>query len=168
MASVISSAVSVPSFTGLKAVATRANTAATNVVKVAAAGPKLSVKASLKEAAITAVAVSASALLASNALAFDVLLGDNDGGLAFEPATFSVPAGEKIVFKNNRGFPHNVVFDEDEIPAGVDAAKISMGEDDYLNAGGEEYSVTLTEKGTYSFYCAPHQGAGMVGKVTVT
>ncbi|KAF5780121.1 putative Blue (type 1) copper binding protein [Helianthus annuus] len=167
MASVISSAVSVPSFTGLKAVATRANTAATNV-KVAAAGPKLSVKASLKDAAITAVAVSASALLASNALAFDVLLGDNDGGLAFEPSTFSVPAGEKIVFKNNRGFPHNVVFDEDEIPAGVDAAKISMGEDDYLNAGGEEYSVTLTEKGTYSFYCAPHQGAGMVGKVTVT
>ncbi|KAI7726337.1 hypothetical protein M8C21_000706 [Ambrosia artemisiifolia] len=125
MATVVSSAVSIPSFTGLKAGATRANAAATSV-KTAAAGPKLSVKASLKDAAITAVAVSASALLASNALAFDVLLGDNDGGLAFEPATFSVPAGEKIVFKNNRGFPHNVVFDEDEIPAGVDASKISM------------------------------------------
>ncbi|KAK1431354.1 hypothetical protein QVD17_07811 [Tagetes erecta] len=166
MASVISSAISIPSFSGLKAVATRAVPAAT--IKVAATSPKLSVKSSLKEAAIAAVAVSASALLASNALAIEILLGDNDGGLAFEPATFSVASGEKIVFKNNRGFPHNVVFDEDEIPAGVDAAKISMGEDDYLNAGGEEYSVTLTEKGTYSFYCAPHQGAGMVGKVTVT
>ncbi|KAK9075066.1 hypothetical protein SSX86_003385 [Deinandra increscens subsp. villosa] len=168
MASVISSAVSIPSFTGLKATATRATPAAT--IKVAAVSPKqFSVKASLKQAAIAAVAaVSTSALLASNALAIEILLGANDGGLAFEPATFSVPAGEKIVFKNNIGFPHNVVFDEDEIPAGVDAAKISMGDDDYLNAGGEEYSVTLTEKGTYSFYCAPHQGAGMVGKVTVT
>lgn len=164
MASVTSSAVSIPSFTGLKAVAA---TAGASTVKVATTTPKLLVKASLKQAAVAAVAVSASALLASNALAFEVLLGDNDGGLAFEPATFSVPAGEKIVFKNNRGFPHNVVFDEDDVPSGVDVAKISMGEDDYLNAGGETYAVTLTEKGTYSFYCAPHQGAGMVGKVTV-
>ncbi|XP_076947817.1 plastocyanin [Bidens hawaiensis] len=168
MASVVSSAVSVPSFTGLKATP-RANATATTV-KVA--GPKLSVKASLKlslkEAAIATIAASASALLASNALALEIKLGSDDGGLVFEPATFSVAAGEKIVFKNNAGFPHNVIFDEDEIPSGVDAAKISMGEEDYLNAGGEEYAVTLTEKGTYSFYCAPHQGAGMVGKVTVT
>nr|P00290.1 RecName: Full=Plastocyanin [Lactuca sativa]prf//765954A plastocyanin [Lactuca sativa] len=97
----------------------------------------------------------------------EVLLGSSDGGLVFEPSTFSVASGEKIVFKNNAGFPHNVVFDEDEIPAGVDASKISMSEEDLLNAPGETYAVTLTEKGTYSFYCAPHQGAGMVGKVTV-
>ncbi|NBH31878.1 plastocyanin [Staphylococcus warneri] len=165
MASVTSSAVTIPSFTGLKAVASTASRA--SGVKVAAATPKLSVRASLKDAAVTAVAISASALLASNALAIEVLLGDNNGALVFEPATFSVAAGEEIVFKNNIGFPHNVVFDEDEIPSGVDAAKISMDEQEYLNAGGETYAVKLTEKGTYSFYCAPHQGAGMVGKVTV-
>ncbi|KVI07299.1 plastocyanin [Cynara cardunculus var. scolymus] len=166
MASVTSSAVSIPSFTGLKAIGATASRATT--VKVAAAAtPKLSVKASLKDAAVAAVVISASALLASNALAVEVLLGANDGGLVFEPSTFTVAPGEKIVFKNNRGFPHNVVFDEDEIPAGVDAAKISMSEEDLLNANGETYSVTLTEKGTYSFYCSPHQGAGMAGKVTV-
>lgn len=76
-------------------------------------------------------------------------------------------SGEKIVFKNNAGFPHNVVFDEDEIPSGVDAGKISMSEEDLLNAPGQVYEVQLTEKGSYSFYCSPHQGAGMVGKVTV-
>nr|XP_043614733.1 plastocyanin-like [Erigeron canadensis] len=165
MASVTSSAVTIPSFTGLKTVASTASRA--SGVKVAAVTPKLSVRASLKDAAVTAVAISASALLASNALAIEVLLGDNNGALVFEPANFSVASGETIVFKNNIGFPHNVVFDEDEIPSGVDAAKISMDEQDYLNAGGETYSVALTEKGTYSFYCAPHQGAGMVGKVTV-
>ena len=85
----------------------------------------------------------------------------------FQPSAFVVASGEKIVFKNNAGFPHNVVFDEDQVPPGVDAAKISMSEEDLLNAPGEEYSVTLTEKGSYTFYCSPHQGAGMVGKVTV-
>lgn len=164
MAGITSSTISIPSFTGLKAGVASKATATVNV----AAAPKLSVKASLKQAAVTAAAISVSALFASNALAIEVLLGDNDGGLAFEPSTFSVASGEKIVFKNNRGFPHNVVFDEDEIPAGVDASKISMDEESLLNAGGETYEVTLTEKGTYSFYCAPHQGAGMVGKVTVT
>lgn len=100
-------------------------------------------------------------------MAIEVKLGGDDGSLAFVPGDFSVSSGEKIVFKNNAGFPHNVVFDEDEIPAGVDASKISMNEEDLLNGPGEVYSVTLTEKGTYSFYCSPHQGAGMVGKVTV-
>ncbi|KAM7252858.1 hypothetical protein ACFE04_025476 [Oxalis oulophora] len=104
----------------------------------------------------------------STSKALEILLGGSDGSLAFVPNDFSVSAGEKIVFKNiNAGFPHNVVFDEDAIPGGVDATKISMSEEDYLNASGETYAVTLTEKGEYSFYCAPHQGAGMVGKVTV-
>ncbi|OIC31768.1 plastocyanin [Acinetobacter baumannii] len=125
------------------------------------------VKASVKDVGAVVVATAASAILASNALAIEVLLGSDDGGLAFVPGNFSVSAGEKITFKNNAGFPHNVVFDEDEIPAGVDVSKISMPEEEYLNGPGETYSVTLSEKGTYTFYCAPHQGAGMVGKVTV-
>ncbi|KAG6482660.1 plastocyanin-like [Zingiber officinale] len=132
-------------------------------------GRVLVVRASLKEAVGLAVAATAaSAVVASgSAQAFDVLLGSDSGELAFVPSSFSVAAGEKIVFKNNAGFPHNVVFDEDEVPAGVDAGAISMAEEDLLNAQGETYSVTLSAKGTYGFYCAPHQGAGMVGKVTV-
>ncbi|XWS14414.1 hypothetical protein CRYUN_Cryun35bG0007600 [Craigia yunnanensis] len=43
----------------------------------------------------------------------------------------------------------------------------SLSDEDLLNGAGETYAVTLTEKGSYSFYCSPHQGAGMVGKVTV-
>ncbi|KHL91164.1 hypothetical protein QW71_36245 [Paenibacillus sp. IHB B 3415] len=122
----------------------------------------------MKEAGVAAVvATAASAILAGNAMAIEVLLGSSDGGLVFEPSSFSVAAGEKIVFKNNAGFPHNVVFDEDEVPSGVDATKISMSDEDLLNAPGETYAVTLTEKGSYGFYCTPHQGAGMVGKVTV-
>lgn len=34
----------------------------------------------------------------------------------FEPANVTVKAGEAITWTNNAGFPHNVVFDEDEVP----------------------------------------------------
>ncbi|KAI9109196.1 hypothetical protein K1719_019819 [Acacia pycnantha] len=167
MATVSSSAVAVPSFSSLRANATKFN----GSQKVMAASPsqrvRFGVKASLKEVGAAVVATAASAMIASNAMALEVLLGGDDGSLAFIPSDFSVNPGEKIVFKNNAGFPHNVVFDEDEIPGGVDASKISMSEEDLLNAPGETYVVTLTEKGSYSFYCSPHQGAGMVGKVTV-
>ena len=125
------------------------------------------VRASLgKKAASAAVAMAASAmLLGGSAMAQDVLLGANGGVLVFEPNDFSVKAGETITFKNNAGFPHNVVFDEDAVPSGVDVSKISQEE--YLNAPGETFSVTLTVPGTYGFYCEPHAGVGMVGKVTV-
>lgn len=151
MASLSSAAITAPSFRLARAVPARRS---------------LVVRASLGKAAGTAaVAVAASALLAGGAMAQEVLLGANGGVLVFEPNEFTVKAGDTITFKNNAGYPHNVVFDEDEVPSGVDAAKISQEE--YLNAPGETYSVTLTVPGTYSFYCEPHQGAGMVGKVTV-
>ncbi|CAN6338960.1 unnamed protein product [Urochloa humidicola] len=100
-------------------------------------------------------------------MAKEVLLGTDDGGLAFVPSEFAVRSGEAITFRNNAAFPHNVVFDDDEVPAGVDAAAISQGDEELLNAPGQTYTVTLTVPGTYGFYCSPHQGAGMVGKVTV-
>lgn len=166
--------VTIPSFSGLKAAGISASkataiTTTTTTLRFSASqsAPKLAVKASLKEFGIAVAATAATAILAGNALAIQITLGGDDGSLAFIPQSFEVPAGEKIVFFNNAGFPHNVVFDEDEIPAGVDASKISMAEEDLLNAKGDTYVVTLTEKGNYSFYCAPHQGAGMVGKVTV-
>ncbi|KAL9225742.1 hypothetical protein vseg_001632 [Gypsophila vaccaria] len=164
MATVTSSAaVAVPTFTGLKS--TGVAKAAT--VKVPVSAPRMSIKATLKDFGAVVAATAAAGILTGNAMAAEVLLGSSDGGLAFVPNDLSIASGEKITFKNNAGFPHNVVFDEDEVPAGVDVSKISMSEEDLLNAPGEEYSVTLTEKGTYKFYCAPHAGAGMVGKVTV-
>jgi plastocyanin len=48
---------------------------------------------------------------------------------------------------------------------GVDADAISH--EDYLNGPGDEVSNTFDTAGSYSFYCEPHQGAGMVGKIIV-
>lgn len=167
MAAVTSAAVSIPSFTGLKASGATVARPVTSVKAAAAPAPRLLAKAALKDVGVAVVATAASALLASNAMAIEVLLGGDDGSLAFLPSNFSVSSGEKIVFKNNAGFPHNVVFDEDGVPTGVDVSEISMKEDELLNAQGETYSVILTEKGEYTYYCSPHQGAGMVGKLIV-
>uniref|UniRef100_A0ACD5XXR3 Uncharacterized protein n=1 Tax=Avena sativa TaxID=4498 RepID=A0ACD5XXR3_AVESA len=153
MAALSSAAVSVPSFSA-------APRGSRLVVRASASSSSFS-----KACGAAAVAVAASAMLSGTALAQDVLLGASGGVLVFEPNEFSVKSGETITFKNNAGYPHNVVFDEDAVPSGVDVAKISQEE--YLNAPGETFSVTLTVPGTYGFYCEPHAGAGMVGKVTV-
>lgn len=67
--------------------------------------------------------------------------------------------------QNNAGFPHNVVFDEDAVPSGVNAEKISQ--EDYLNAPGEKFTITLKEAGTYE-YCTwdGDDSVGIVGNCT--
>merc|ERR1711904_430216 len=70
-----------------------------------------------------------------------IKLGSDTGGLVFVPDSVSIKAGESVQFVNNAGFPHNVVFDEDAVPDGVDAGTLSK--EDYLNGPGETYSVKL-------------------------
>lgn len=57
----------------------------------------------------------------------------------FDPATTTIAKGESVTFVNNAGFPHNIVFDEDAVPAGVNAEALSH--DDYLNAPGESHTA---------------------------
>jgi len=93
------------------------------------------------------------------------LHGFSAGALVFDPASVTVSKGDSVTWVNNAGFPHNIVFDEDAIPSGANAEKLSH--DDYLNAPGEKHTATFDVAGSYSYYCEPHQGAGMVGKVIV-
>jgi len=82
-----------------------------------------------------------------------------------QPPSITVKAGETVEFVNNKAFPHNVVFDEDNVPAGVNADAISH--EDYLNGPGEKVTNKFDKAGTYGYYCEPHQGAGMQGTIIV-
>ncbi len=87
----------------------------------------------------------------------EVKLGTDGGMLAFEPSTVNIGTGDTVKFVNNKLAPHNAVFDGHE----------ELSHPDLAFAPGESWEQTFSTAGTYDFYCEPHRGAGMVGKVVV-
>jgi plastocyanin len=84
--------------------------------------------------------------------------------LKFSPETVTAKAGDTIVWSNPAGLPHNVVFE--------DASKFDAGQVKQLGQllGKGEAEFTLPSDlpaGTYNYYCTPHRGAGMAGKIVV-
>jgi len=98
----------------------------------------------------------ATLFLAFPAWAVDVQMG-YDGGLVFEPSEVTINAGESIHFVNNMLPPHNVLVEDHP----------ELGHDALAMMPGEEFDVEFPEAGDYTFYCGPHKGAGMIGKVHV-
>ena len=74
-------------------------------------------------------------LYAAPAVAVDVKLGSDGGQLVFVPDEVKISAGDTVTWIGNKGMPHNVVFDEENVPDGVDAAKISH--EDMVGEEGE-------------------------------
>jgi plastocyanin len=103
----------------------------------------------------TSLAVSAPALAGT----VEVKMGSDAGLLVFDPPTITIKAGDSVHWTNNKMAPHNVVFE------GPDADKLSHSQLTF--SPGEGYSTTFDTPGEYSYYCAPHRGAGMTGKVIV-
>ena len=101
-------------------------------------------------------ALLATLFLAAPAWAVDVQMG-YDGNLAFEPSDVTISAGESVHFVNNMLPPHNVIV-EDHPELDHEALALLPG---------EEFDVTFTEARDYTYWCAPHKGAGMIGTVHV-
>jgi len=118
---------------------------------------------------VAAIVISSCALLASPALAAEqvVKMGSDGGQLAFQPATITIAKGDTVTWENNKMAPHNVVFDASGVPGGKEIAD-KLTHSQLTFSPGESYSTTFdVEPGEYSYYCAPHRGAGMVGKIIV-
>jgi len=95
-----------------------------------------------------------------------VKMGSDSGQLVFVPDEIKICKGDTVTWVMNKGGPHNVVFDEDAIPSGVDAESISM--DTQIGDEGETYSKKFDVSGSYSYFCEPHRGAGMNGALVVS
>lgn len=117
---------------------------------------------------VAALVISSCAILATPALAADhtVKMGSDGGLLVFEPATITISQGDTVTWENNKMAPHNVVFDANGVPGGKAMAS-ELTHSQLTFSPGESYDSTFTEPGEYTYYCAPHRGAGMVGKVIV-
>merc|ERR1719379_2864227 len=94
-----------------------------------------------------------------------VKMGSDAGQLVFVPAEIKICKGDSVTWVNNKGGPHNVVFDEDAVPSGVDVEKISM--DDQLGDEGATFTMKFDTAGSYKSFCEPHRGAGMNGDLVV-
>merc|ERR550514_590807 len=110
------------------------------------------------------------ALATVNAPAFaaetkTVKMGSDSGQLVFVPDEIKICKGDSVTWVNNKGGPHNVVFDEEAVPSGVNAEAISM--DDQLGDEGATYSKKFDTAGSYGYYREPHRGAGMKATLTV-
>ncbi|MBD2448351.1 plastocyanin [Nostoc sp. FACHB-152] len=116
--------------------------------------------------------VSSFAVFAPSASAetYQVKLGSDKGLLEFQPKKLTVKPGDTIEWVNNKVPPHNVVFDAANNPAkSADLAK-SLSHKQLLMSPGQKQTTTIpadAPAGEYTFYCEPHRGAGMVGKITV-
>ena len=89
------------------------------------------------------------------AWAVDVQMGAN-GNLVFEPAEVSIAAGESVHFVNNMLPPHNVVVEDHP----------ELSHEGLAFAPGESFDIAFPEAGDYTYWCAPHKGAGMIGTKT--
>lgn len=124
-------------------------------------------------AVLTIVLVASSFALFSAPAAADtyqVKLGSDKGMLAFEPSKLTVKPGDTIEWVNNKVPPHNVVFDAANNPdKSADLAK-GLSHKQLLMTPGQTVKTDIpadAPAGDYTFYCEPHRGAGMIGKITV-
>lgn len=75
----------------------------------------------------------------------------------FVPAVLKIELGDTVKFiSKSKG--HNTQSDKKAIPEGAENWKSKIGKD---------FEVTYTVDGTYSYYCTPHRGLGMVGLILV-
>lgn len=96
----------------------------------------------------------------------------------FDPDAVTIPVGETVVWRTVGYAPHTVTAYEDKIPPGAAyfasggftseaaARDGASGGDGVLNRG-DEFTHTFDVPGPYTYYCIPHEHAGMTGTITV-
>lgn len=107
---------------------------------------------------------------------WDVKMVGDASGYKYDPATLTIKQGDAVKFTVVSGPPHNVSFYADSIPPGASAQlsanmpnPMSPLTSPLFNNPGESYTISFAgvPKGTYKFFCTPHQALGMHGQLTV-
>lgn len=101
-------------------------------------------------------ALLATLFFSAPAWAVDVQMG-YDGNLIFEPSDVTISAGDSVHFVNNMLPPHNVIVE----------GRPDLAHESLAMLPGEEFDITFSDPGDYTYWCAPHKGAGMIGTVHV-
>jgi plastocyanin len=106
----------------------------------------------------------------ASAETYTVKMGSDSGMLVFSPDKLTVKPGDTVKWVINKVPPHNVVFDDKQVPGQDKALAKSLSHPQLEMTPGASFELTVpkdTPAGDYTFFCAPHRSAGMVGKLTV-
>ncbi len=105
---------------------------------------------------------------AALAATYQVKMGTDNGTLAFQPAQLTIKVGDTVEWLNNKLPPHNVVFSS--VPNGDKQLANKLSRQALVYKVGDSFRITFDASlptGTYTYYCTPHRGAGMQGKIIV-
>jgi plastocyanin len=103
------------------------------------------------------------------------MIGDASG-YKFDPANLTIKQGDAVKWTVVSGPPHNVSFYADSVPSGSQNQlqanmpnTMSPLTSQLFNNPGETYTVSFAgvPKGTYKYFCTPHQALGMKAQLTV-
>jgi plastocyanin len=123
---------------------------------------KLSRRAFLTTAAGTAAAAGAAGTATAQEGGSEEVVVGPDGDLVFSPGTdeaLQITPGTTVTFTWESD-NHNIVVDSQPDDAGWE------GHEEIENTGFS-YEHTFETLGTYEYYCAPHETAGMVASIEV-
>jgi plastocyanin len=94
---------------------------------------------------------------------------DMDNLMNFLPDTVRIAVGERVVWRNGSDIVHTVTADPSraELPASVRLPRNARPFDSGDMRPGEEFTHVFTVPGEYTYFCVPHERAGMIGVVIV-
>ena len=99
-----------------------------------------------------------------------------DGAYRFDPADVTAHPGDRVIFVNESGGPHNVAFEREKIDDAAEPAlaagmptPISPLAGPLMTEPGARYTISLdgVPPGAYPYFCMPHYAMKMVGTLTV-
>jgi plastocyanin len=121
-------------------------------------------------------AAGAATAQAATGKTWEVKMVGDASGYKFDPANLTIKEGDAVKWTVVSGPPHNVSFYADSIPSGAQAQlaanmpnPMSPLTSPLFNKPGEAYAVSFkgVAKGTYKYFCTPHQALGMHAQLTV-
>jgi plastocyanin len=107
---------------------------------------------------------------------WEVKMVGDASGYKYDPATLTIKQGDAVKWTVVSGPPHNVSFYADSIPSGAEPQlnanmtnTMSPLTSPLFNNPGESYTISFAgvPKGTYKYFCTPHQALGMHAQLTV-
>jgi plastocyanin len=91
--------------------------------------------------------------------------------LKFDPEQLTIQVGDTVTWRTVGAIPHTSTCDPTKAQNPDENVKLPDGAatwDSGLVSRGEEFSHTFDVAGDYTYFCIPHEAAGMVAFLTVT